>query len=339
MARTAWDPRRLPDLTGRRYLVTGSTRGLGYFATEQLVRAGAHVILTGRNPNRLAAAHAAIERRVLDAAARGSGAEAAGGGEARHPTSGSLETLLLDTSNFGSIRAAAATARTRGPLHGLLLNAGIVHPPRTRQTVGGHELVFATNVLGHFSLAGELLQNLAVVGGRMVWIGSMSTLLGDHEPVDPELVNDYTPWRAYVQSKVATTVLGLEADRRLREAGVPVASLVAHPGYAISGRTAGVRGVNEPSRMTRFIDNLQAPISQSKEHGAHALVRALADADIEGGQFWGPRYLVHGTPHRTTPAKLLRDPALGTRLWDYCENATRVRWPFEKAARARRRLR
>ncbi|WP_029145337.1 SDR family NAD(P)-dependent oxidoreductase [Microbacterium luticocti] len=321
MAQNGWDPQRLPDLSGRRFLVTGSTRGLGYFATEQLVRAGAHVIMTGRNPNRLQAAHAAIERRVGDA------------------SGGDVETLLLDTSNFGSVRAAAATARGRGPLHGLLLNAGIVHPPKQRRTAGGHELVFATNVLGHFALAGELLQNLAVVNGRMVWIGSMSTSLGDYEPIDVELAEGYTPWRAYVQSKVATTVLGLEADRRLRDAGVPASSVVAHPGYSISGRTTGVRGVNEPSRMTRFVDNLQTPFSQSKERGARSLVRALIDPAIAGGEFWGPRFVVHGAPHRGRPAKLTRSPELGQRLWEYCENATRVRWPFEKAAKARRRFR
>ncbi len=312
---------RLPDLEGRRYLITGSTRGLGYFSAEQLVRAGAHVIMTGRHPNRLAAAHAAVERRL---------------GEDRR---GSVETLLLDTSNFGSIRAAAATARARGPLHGVLLNAGIVHPPRQRRTAGGHELVFATNVLGHFALAGELLQNLAVVNGRMVWIGSLSTLYGDYEPVDPELVDGYSPWRAYVQSKVATTVLGLEADRRLRATGVPASSVVAHPGYAISGRTIGVRGVNEPSRTKRFIDNLQTPIAQSKDRGARSLVRALIDPEVGGGELWGPRFGVHGAPHRGTPGKLTRSRELGERLWEYCENATRVRWPFEKAARARRRFR
>ena len=27
-----WDPHRLPDLTGRAYLVTGATAGLGFFA-------------------------------------------------------------------------------------------------------------------------------------------------------------------------------------------------------------------------------------------------------------------------------------------------------------------
>lgn len=349
MTRSTGDAGQTPDLTGRRFLVTGANRGLGFFAAEQLVRAGAHVIVTGRNPNRLAAAHAAIERR-----ARAAREQAAGPGPARierwhrhahagdaapRPRhAGSVETLLLDTGNLGSVRAAAATARVRGPLHGLLLNAGIVHPPAQRRMTGGHEMVFAANVLGHFVLAGELLQNLAVVGGRMVWLGSVSTVLGRYDPVDdPELVDGYTPWKAYVQSKVTTTALGLEADRRLRAAGVPVRSLVAHPGYALSGRTPGIRGVNEPTRLTRFFDNLQTPVSQSKQVAARVLVRALTDPDVAGGEYWGPRFWLHGPPHRGRAARLTRDPALAARLWEYCERAARTRWPFEKAARARGR--
>src|SRR6188508_769884 len=108
-AEARWDPQHLPDLTGRSYLVTGSNAGLGYFASEQLVRAGARVFMTGRNPNRLAAARAAIHRRVPDA------------------SSAVVQTLLLDTTNLGSVRAAAATVRGRGGLDGVLLNAGVVH--------------------------------------------------------------------------------------------------------------------------------------------------------------------------------------------------------------------
>jgi NAD(P)-dependent dehydrogenase (short-subunit alcohol dehydrogenase family) len=318
VARDDWDPRVLPDLTGRTYLVTGSNAGLGYFASEQLVGAGAHVIMTGRNPNRLAAAHAAVERRIEDAASRRL-----------------VETLLLDTSNLGSIRSAAATVRSRGRLDGVLLNAGVVHPPKERTTVDGHELVFATNALGHYALAGELLIALAhrEHPGRMVWLGSMATSLGDYDPVDPELATGYTAWRAYAQSKVATTALGFEADRRLRGAGVPALSVVAHPGYSTSGRTPGIRGVNEPTRLTRFGDNLQAGITQSKEHGAWPLVRALVDPDVEGGEFWGPRYVARGEPRRGTPAKLTRSLEVGERLWRFCEDASRMRWPFEKAAR------
>lgn len=311
-----WDPRSLPDLSGRVFLVTGSNAGLGYFASEQLVRAGARVIMSARHPNRLSAARAAIRRRVPDAAPD------------------ATEPLILDTSNLGSVRSAAASVRGRGALHGVLLNAGIVHAPKDRETtIEGHEKVFATNALGHFALAGELLTALAEASGRMVWVGSMSTSLSPYDPVDPQLVDGYSAWRAYVQSKVATTALGFEADRRLRAAGVPVASVVAHPGYSTGGRTPGIVGVNEPSRAKRFADNLQAFMAQSKEHGAWPLVRALVDPDVEGGEFWGPRTGSRGEPRRQTASKITRDPAVAARLWDVAEKATGVRWPFETAAR------
>lgn len=315
VTRAQWDTDHLPDLTGRIYLVTGATSGIGFFACEQLAAAGARVLLTGRNPNRLVTAREALERRVPEA---------------------SLETLLLDTSNLGSVRAAAATVRARGRLDGLLLNAGIVHPPKTRQTRDGNELVLATNVLGHFALAGELLTALAAARGRMVWVGSMATTLWKYDPVDPQLTDGYKGWRAYVQSKVATTALGFEADRRLREAGVPVSSLVAHPGYSLRGRTVGIRGVNEPSRAKRFFANLQAPVTQSKEHGAWAFVRALVDPDAEGGTFWGPGRVVAGAPRAARASALTRDVKVADRLWHVCEDATGVHWQFEKAVRAAR---
>lgn len=306
-----WDPEALPDLTGRTYLVTGATRGLGYFASEQLVRAGARVVMTGRNPNRLVSARAAVERRVPEAA-----------------TVGPTETLLLDTSNLGSVRAAAATARARWNIDGVLLNAGVVHPPRTRETTyGGNEVVFATNVLGHFALAGALLTSLSAVAGRMVWVGSVAATISPYDPVDPQLVEGYTPWRAYAQSKVACTSLGLEADRRLRAAGAPVSSVVAHPGYSISGRTPGIHGVNEPSRWARFVDNLQGPVTQSKEEGAWPLVRALVDPTVGGGEFWGPRHLLRGRPAQQRPSKVTRDPEVAERLWRFCEETSGIHWP------------
>ena len=245
---------------------------------------------------------------------------------------GATETLVLDTSNLGSVRSAAASIRGKGGLDGVLLNAGIVHAPKERQmTVDGHELVLATNALGHFALAGELLRPLADRSGRMVWVGSMSTSLTPYDPVDPQLVEGYSAWRAYVQSKVATTVLGFEADRRLRAAGVPVESVVAHPGYSTSGRTPGITGVNAPTRAKRFRDNLQAPIAQSKEHGAWSLVRALIDPDVEGGEFWGPRTVARGEPRRQRASRITYDADVAARVWRAAEEATGVRWPFERA--------
>ena len=308
----------LPDLTGRTYLVTGSNAGLGYFSCEHLVRAGADVIMSARNPARLAAARAALFRRVPEAAGHDA-----------------VESLVIDTSNSGSLRAAAATLRSRGALDGVLLNAGIVPPPKRRTlTRDGNELVFATNVLGHFALAGELLPALAAAGGRMVWVGSMSTSMWRYDPVDPQLSEGYTPWRAYVQ--IATSSLGFEADRRLRGADVAVASVVAHPGYSTSGRTAGIRGVNNPSRLTRFADNIQAPVTQSKEVGAQPLVHALAASDVAGGEYWGPRARLRGEPRRGTSSRVTQDREVAARIWEVCEHATGVAWPFAKAAKTKR---
>ena len=316
MPRPRWDPTSLPDLRGRTYLVTGANAGVGYFTCEQLARAGARVIMTGRSPNRLAAARAALLRRVPDAV-----------------TAATVDTLLLDTSNLGSVRAAAASVTSRDRLDGLLLNAGIVHPPRRRETTGdGHEVILATNVLGHFALAASLLTMLSRSAGpgqsRIVWTGSISTSLWRYDPADHQLAEGYTAWRAYVQSKVMVQALAFEADRRLRAADMPVASLLVHPGYSIGGRTPGIVGVNEPTKRKRFADNLQAAFTQSKEHGAWAPVRALTDPDAAGGDFFGPRFVVRGEPRAAHATRVTRSAELGARVWQVCEEATGMRWPL-----------
>ena len=55
-----WDPAHIGDLTGRTYLITGANGGIGYFAADQLLHAGADVIVAGRNPAKLDAAIAAL---------------------------------------------------------------------------------------------------------------------------------------------------------------------------------------------------------------------------------------------------------------------------------------
>ncbi|WP_245559130.1 SDR family NAD(P)-dependent oxidoreductase [Microbacterium indicum] len=321
-ARDGWDPQNLPPQDGRTYLVTGANAGLGYFASEQLARAGAHVILSGRHPNRLAAAHDALEARVPGA---------------------SVETLLLDVSNPGSVRAAAASVRgglfQRGRLDGVVFNAGIVHTPRHRETTrDGAELVFATNALGHFVLGAELLIPLAKSATprwtpRMVWLGSMSTWLGKHSPIDIQLEKHYAKWKAYAQSKVVVQALGLEADARLRDAGIKVESVVAHPGYSIGGRTPRVQGVNEPSAWKRLRDGVQAPIAQGKQQGAASIVRALVDPGIRGGEYWGPRFATRGEPVPQRPSPTSADPEVRRRVWERCEELSGKEWPFDRAAR------
>ena len=294
-------PLPLPPQTGRRYLVTGANRGLGFFTAARLAAAGAHVVLSGRSRERLDAATAAI----LDV----------------RPAA-SVEALVIDQSSLASVDAGAERLLEGAPLDGIVANAGMVHTPEQRQeSVDGNELVLATNVLGHFALLARLVPHL-VPGARIVWLGSLSTMLSTFRLDDLQLERGYDSWRAYAQSKIASQSLGFELDRRLRAASVPVASVVAHPGYSISGRTPTVPGVNEPSRGKRFADALQSPWSQGKHRGAEVPLRALTAADVEGGQFWGPRYLTHGEPALQRPTRVSSDPAIGARVWALAEQAT-----------------
>lgn len=296
-----WYPIALPPQVGRRVLVTGANSGVGFFTAARLAGAGAHVVLSGRSPERLGAAAAAI-RDVRPAA--------------------SVETLVIDQSSLESVAAGAEQVLTGPPLDGVVANAGMVHTPKTRlESVDGNELVLATNVLGHFALLGRLLPHLAP-GARIVVLGSLSTRLSTFRIDDLQLERGYDSWRAYAQSKIATQVFGFELGRRLRAAGVPVASVVAHPGYSISGRTPFVPGVNEPSRGKRFADALQAPLAQGKHRGAEVVLHALTAPGVEGGQYWGPRYLTHGEPTLQVPSGVSTDPRIASRFWTLAEEVT-----------------
>jgi NAD(P)-dependent dehydrogenase (short-subunit alcohol dehydrogenase family) len=309
-----WDPRALPDQTGRTFVVTGANAGLGYFTSEQLAAAGASVVLACRNPARAAAAATAIRGRVPGA---------------------DISTLQLDVADLGSVRAAAERMLAFDRLDGLILNAGIVHPPVDRAvSLDGTELVLATNYTGHVLLTGLVLPALQrTPGSRVVSLGSLITRLMDSALDDLQLEVSYTNWKAYAQSKIAMQVFGFELDRRLRSAGLGgpggVHSLVAQPGYSISGLTPGIRGVNEVGRRKRFFDTLQGFVgAQGKDAGAWSTVRAAIDPDARGGQYYGPRFLTRGRPALQRPTATSLDPGVAARLFARTELLLDTEFPL-----------
>lgn len=314
---TAWNPAAIPSQAGKTIVVTGANAGLGYWSSEQLAQAGAHVVLACRNAGRADAAARAIRARVPGA---------------------SVTTVSLDVASLSSVAEASAALLQLERIDGLVLNAGIVHPPRRREfSADGLELVLATNYLGHFALTAQLMPALQrTPGARVVALGSMISRLLDSSLEDLQLAGGYQPWRAYAQSKIAMQVFGFELDRRLRAASGTqpsgarnrVEALVAHPGYSIGGRTPWVRHVNEPSKLKRFIDNLQAPITQGKDRGAWPIVRAIADPNARGGEYWGPKFVAKGEPTLQTPSKTSLDRAIAERVWRESEQLTGVDFAF-----------
>ena len=136
-ATRSWTVDDIPDLSGRRAIVTGANSGIGLIAARELARKGAAVVLACRNARKGEAALLAIRAAVPAA---------------------DVEVASLDLGDLARVRGFAATVDA--PLDLLLNNAGVMAPPR-RETADGFELQLGTNHLGHFALTGLLLDRLA----------------------------------------------------------------------------------------------------------------------------------------------------------------------------------
>jgi NAD(P)-dependent dehydrogenase (short-subunit alcohol dehydrogenase family) len=197
-------------------------------------------------------------------------------------------------------------------------------------TPDGIELQFATNHLGHFALTGLLLRHLGSgLDPRVVTVTSIEHKPGRIDFDDLGSERDYQPRAAYQRSKFANAVFGIELDRRLRAAGSPIKSVLAHPGYSATNlQTTGPAGP-----MKAFLRMSNAIVAQKAERGALPQLYAATADGVEGGEFYGPdgwREL-RGFPTRVEPVRRARDPELGRRLWEVSEELTSVSYELTPA--------
>jgi NAD(P)-dependent dehydrogenase (short-subunit alcohol dehydrogenase family) len=303
----AWTLADLPDLHGRRALVTGVTSGLGAVTARELARAGAQVLMAARNPDKLAASLEQTRAAVPDA---------------------DLVPLQVDLADLASVRRAAEQASEVGPLDILVNNAGVMATPQSR-TVDGFELQLGTNHLGHFALTGLLLEPLrASPAPRVVTVSSLMarTVRGVSLRDPREPVRHYRKWQAYGQSKLANLLFAFELDRRARRAGEPLTSVAAHPGYTRTNLVDA--GMNMGRRRLDGTIGLAVTslVGQSAEQGALPQLRAAADADLPGGSYVGPAgpFELGGAARVVRPPRPAQDADLASRLWSLSESATGV---------------
>jgi NAD(P)-dependent dehydrogenase (short-subunit alcohol dehydrogenase family) len=135
-------------------------------------------------------------------------------------------------------------------------------------------------------------------------------------------VRSYSPRAFYRQSKFANVVFALELDRRLRAAGVPVRSILAHPGWTATNlQTSGPTGV---VRALMRVGN--AVLAQGVGTGALSQIYAAVSPSAEGGRFYGPGGPgeLRGHPREVQPAAAARNPETARRLWEISEELTGV---------------
>lgn len=309
----SWTASEMPSQRGRTAVITG-TGGLGFEAALALARAGARVIVAGRNPEKGVAAVNQI-RAATPAA--------------------TVEFEVLDLASLKSVAALAERLERHGSAVDLLINnAGVMSPPERQMTADGFELQFGVNYLGHFALTGRLLPLLRrSAAPRVVSVTSLAHRYAAIDFDDLQSVRRYRPGVAYCQSKLAQALFAVELQRRSDLLGWGLRSSAAHPGYA--GTDLFQNGQGAKSLANLLSRHVIVPlIGQSASNGALPALYAATSPDAPGGELYGPTGFMEmkGSPGRRALAEAAKDSATASRLWGISEELVDTRFG---AARAR----
>ncbi len=301
-----WTAAAIPSLKGRSAVVTG-TGGLGLETALELARAGAEVIIAGRNPRKGDDAVAKIVDEVPSANARFEQVDLAS---------------LQSVADFGG-----RLRNDRESLDLLINNAAVMMPPARQETSDGFELQFGTNYLGHFALTAQLMPLLSEgKDPRVVTLSSIAARNGVIDFCDLQGERNYKAMPAYSQSKLACLMFALELERRRNEGGWGVTSIGAHPGISRTDLLHNGPGRLSVHGLTRtFLWFLFQPADQ----GALPTLFAATSPDAEGGHYYGPASLgeTRGAPAEAAIPKQAMDAESAARLWNITEQLTGSRYP------------
>lgn len=303
----------VPDLSGRRAVVTGASDGLGVGLAGRLAAAGAEVIMPVRNQRKGEAAIDRIRRSAPDA---------------------TVSLRELDLSSLDSVAELGRTLTQEDrPIHLLINNAGVMTPPERQHTADGFELQFGSNHLGHVALVAHLLPLLRAGQARVTSQVSVAAARGSINWDDLNWERSYDGMKAYRQSKIALGLFGLELDRRSRAAGWGISSNLAHPGVAPTNLLAARPEVGRAKDTlgVRVIRALSARglLVGTVEGAALPAVYAATSPDAQPGRLYGPGGLGHlgGAPAEQKLYPTLRGDEQADRIWRVSQELTEVPFP------------
>ncbi|MEV4461297.1 SDR family oxidoreductase [Microbispora sp. NPDC049633] len=300
----------IPDLSGKRVLITGASDGVGLGMAARLAAAGADVLMPVRDRRKGENAIAGIRQSLPDA---------------------KVSLRDLDLSSLESIEALGNALREEGrPIHILINNAGVMTPPSRQTTADGFELQFGTNHLGHFALVSHILPLLRAGRARVTSQISIAANRGAINWDDLNWERGYNATRAYQQSKIALGLFGLELDRRSKAHGWGITSNLSHPGVAPTsllaarpelGRTADTGGV----RLIRAL-SARGILVGTVETAILPALMAATSPGAQPGALYGPSGLgnLSGPPAEQRMYSRLRSADDAERVWLVSDRLTKI---------------
>jgi retinol dehydrogenase-14 len=236
-------------------IITGASDGIGLESASQLAKQGHHLVLVGRNPDKVRAAVARINTESPDAP---------------------VESFVCDFADLGAVRDLAAKLLAEYPRIDVLVNnAGTVYDKR-RLTTDGHESTFAVNHLATFLLTELLLDRIIASGNaRIVTTASVGHYRGTMVFDDLGFERGYQIMRAYSRSKLANVLYTRNLAQRTEGTGVTANCL--HPGAVATSIWSGAPAFAKPilSVAKRFL-------MVSPAEGGARLTYLATSPEVEG---------------------------------------------------------
>ena len=284
-------------------LVVGATGNVGGGAAVALAKRGARVVLLGRKLEKLEARADAIRAALSE--------------EGIVCRDTDLATLAVDFSDMESVRRSAAEALDRFPaIDGLILSAVALVQNGPHILPNGHELMFATNVMGPFLFTQLLVERLQQSHGLVLHVVNPSYREIDWD--DLESVRNHKTNVAYERTKTCNRAIAAELARRY--AG-QLSSVAFNPAFIID-RSDPELAKRWPSGLMGLFWRLLTDLFARPPVVAGEPIADLMLGYPDRGAINGALFKLGERVHK--PDRAMSDKALGTRLWEELARLTEL---------------
>ena len=276
-------------------LIAGATGNIGRAATVALAKRGARVVLLGRNADKLKDKVDQIRAELSEAQIK--------------VQDNDIDILVIDFSDMNSVRFAAEEAMKRyTKINGLVLSVGALIQNGPNILPSGHEVMFATNVMGPFLFTELLLKRLEESDGLVIEVIAPFNKKIDWN--DLESIKNHKPMLAFNRTKVFNRMISGELARRY--AG-KISSVAFDPTYVID-KTDPELNERWPSGFAGFFWRIMTIIVAKSPAIAGEPIANLMLSYRDRSEINGALFKLNKRAKK--PDKAMNDEVLGKRLWD-----------------------